>query len=65
MATSQNLDRLIEKTQISDDVPFALFLDAGVNGGSWAAEHPACASWPKLLELLSGVNKPVGDHQVR
>ncbi len=52
-ATVLNLDRLIELYRNSEDNELALFLGAGVNGGSWAERHLACASWPKLLNALS------------
>ncbi len=47
-----NLDQLVELYRNAGDNQIALFLGAGVNGGSWAREYPACANWPKLLRAL-------------
>ncbi len=51
-ATTRNLDQLRELYRTSGEKEIALFLGAGVNGGSWATKHPACASWPELLKTL-------------
>ena len=48
----RNFDQLLELYRNAEDSQIALFLGSGVNGGSWAKEHPACASWPKLLRAL-------------
>lgn len=47
-----NLDQLVELYRNAEDSQIALFLGSGVNGGSWAKEHSACASWPELLRAL-------------
>jgi hypothetical protein len=52
-SNSQNLDLLIQLYQNAGKNQFALFVGSGVNGGDWAAIHPACASWPKLLRQAS------------
>ncbi len=52
--SDQNLDHLINVYRTSEADRFALFLGAGVNGGEWAREHPACFSWPKLLKEVAG-----------
>jgi hypothetical protein len=51
-ATVRNLGQLMGLYRTPGDKEIALFLGAGVNSGSWATKHPACASWPELLKVL-------------
>ncbi|HEY5731890.1 MAG TPA: SIR2 family protein [Anaerolineales bacterium] len=48
--STENLRRLLSSYRSSRDNGFALFLGAGVNGGLWAKDHPACCSWPELIK---------------
>ncbi|MBN2350675.1 MAG: SIR2 family protein [Bacteroidales bacterium] len=52
LSSIPNLNKLEELYEKAGDNHFALFLGAGVNSGSWAKDHPVCASWLKLLEAL-------------
>ena len=54
MMASKNLDHLIDIYRNSEPDEMALFLRSGSNGGAWAKEHPACASWPALLREAGG-----------
>ena len=49
----ENLTHLIKVYQSSSEDEFALFLGAGVNGGPWARDHPACCNWPALLKAVA------------
>jgi len=47
-----NLDQISELYRHAKNDQIALLLGSGVNGGLWAKQYPACASWPELLRAL-------------
>lgn len=52
--STQFLNHLKRVYRSSEENGFALFLGAGVNGGTWAEKHPACFSWPALVKEVAG-----------